>query len=222
MGTKVYFHRAIIPASPMALALNRLARPNTAAVPERKHLDICRVSMVEKSCASSEGNQFSARCVKWRTLRLGHYPLQCDNYTGASHGLPDSTFLQSVTMKKPDRSLRKSYAMERMASAIDRAIGCRTGKEKERAARWAAAWGLLCGIRTEGVKLRRNDIRQEVEEGGRCPSDQIEIGASPAPVQTECAGLRECASIAKEGVPFASGIFDPASPQGELPPDVHV
>jgi hypothetical protein len=167
-------------------------------------------------------------------------------------------------MKNPDRSLRKSYAMERMASAIDRAIGCRTGKEKERAARWAAAWGLLCGIRTEGVKLRRNDIRPEVEESGRCPSDQIEIPAgvtsplpyegrsreggnpypaggaakvelansSPLPVQTECAGLRECASVAtpgklppsvnQEGVPFASGIFDPASPQSELPPDVHV
>jgi hypothetical protein len=135
-------------------------------------------------------------------------------------------------MKNPDRSLRKSYAMERMAAAIDRAIGSRTGKEKERAARWAAAWGLLCGIRTEGVKLRRNDIRPELEEGGRCPSDQIEIGAAPAPVQTESAGLRESASIAmpgklppsvnQEGVPFASGIFDHASPQSELPPDAHV
>jgi hypothetical protein len=135
-------------------------------------------------------------------------------------------------MKNRDRSLRKSYAMERMASAIDRAIGGSTGKEKERAARWAAAWGLLCGIRTEGVKLRRNDIRQDLEEGGRCPSDQIEISASPGPVQTEYAGPRESASVATSGkLPpsvnqedalFASGIFDPASPQSERPPDVRV
>jgi hypothetical protein len=49
--------------------------------------------------------------------------------------------------------------MRRMTLAIERAIKRPTRKEKERAARWAAAWGLLCGIRTEGVKLKAGDIQ---------------------------------------------------------------
>jgi hypothetical protein len=62
-------------------------------------------------------------------------------------------------MKKLDRYARKSYAMCRMTLAIERAIKRPTRKEKERAARWAAAWGLLCGIRTEGVNLKACDIQ---------------------------------------------------------------
>ena len=60
--------------------------------------------------------------------------------------------------------LRKSYAMHRMALAIERAIQGATSKEKERAARWAAAWGLLCGIKTPAVRLRRNDVGDELED----------------------------------------------------------
>lgn len=50
-----------------------------------------------------------------------------------------------------------------MARAIERAIEARSGKEKERAARWAAAWGLLCGIKTRRVRLRASEIQPHLE-----------------------------------------------------------
>jgi hypothetical protein len=83
-------------------------------------------------------------------------------------------------MKSRYRFLRKSYAMQRMAQAIERAIQGGTSKEKERAARWAAAWGLLCGIRTPAVRLRRGEVADVVEPRGRRASDQIEIPAAAA------------------------------------------
>lgn len=58
--------------------------------------------------------------------------------------------------------------MRRMTLAIERAIKLPTSKEKERAARWAAAWGLLCGIQTRGVKLKACDIQtmeRRIEQG---------------------------------------------------------
>ena len=61
-------------------------------------------------------------------------------------------------MKNKYRFVRKSYAMSRMARAIERAIEATTIRDKDRAARWAAAWGLLCGVHTKRVKLRRNDL----------------------------------------------------------------
>ncbi len=78
-------------------------------------------------------------------------------------------------MKNRYRFLRKSYAMHRMAQAIERAIEARTGKEKERAARWAAAWGLLCGIRTSRVRLRASDVKAQPDEPARRASEQITI-----------------------------------------------
>jgi hypothetical protein len=72
-------------------------------------------------------------------------------------------------MKKLDRYARKSYAMFRMTLAIERAIKRPTRKEKERAARWAAAWGLLCGIKTAGVNLKACDIQSlenRIEQSG--------------------------------------------------------
>ncbi len=74
-------------------------------------------------------------------------------------------------MNSPHQYLRKSYAMRRMAKAIERAIAARSGKEKERAARWAAAWGLLCGIRTEGMVLRRTDSDATSTSTQRFPSE---------------------------------------------------
>jgi hypothetical protein len=71
-------------------------------------------------------------------------------------------------MKKLDRHARKSYAMRRMTLAIERAITRPSRMEKERAARWAAAWGLLCGIRTEGVNLRACDV--QAHSASRTPS----------------------------------------------------
>lgn len=51
---------------------------------------------------------------------------------------------------------RKTYAMLRMAEAIGRAIASDLPADKDRAARWAAAWGVISGIRSPGVRLRRN------------------------------------------------------------------
>ncbi len=51
---------------------------------------------------------------------------------------------------------RKAYAMMRMAEAIGRAIDTDIPAEKDKAARWAAAWGLIGGILTPGVRLRRS------------------------------------------------------------------
>ena len=53
---------------------------------------------------------------------------------------------------------RKAYSMWRMIMAIQRAIGADSDTEKDQAARWAAAWGLLSGIRTPGVRLRRSQV----------------------------------------------------------------
>lgn len=54
------------------------------------------------------------------------------------------------------RDEKKAYAMLRMVEAIGRAIHAQSPIEKDRAARWAAAWGALGGIRSPGVRLRRN------------------------------------------------------------------
>jgi hypothetical protein len=61
-------------------------------------------------------------------------------------------------MKRRDRQQRKSYGMRRMGKAIGRAIQAGSSAEQARAIRWAAAWGLLCGIRSPGVRLRRADL----------------------------------------------------------------
>ena len=59
-------------------------------------------------------------------------------------------------MKLTIRTERKRYAMLRMAQAIGRAIAAETDAAKEKAARWAAAWGLVGGILSPGVRLRRD------------------------------------------------------------------
>lgn len=58
-------------------------------------------------------------------------------------------------MRRDIKIDRKNYAMLRMIAAISRAIDAEVPAEKDRAARWAAAWGALSGIRSPGVRLRR-------------------------------------------------------------------
>lgn len=77
-------------------------------------------------------------------------------------------------MASQTRLLRKSYAMTRMGKAIARAISAPNSKDKTRAAQWAAAWGLLCGIHTNQSYLR-NDVTQPEPRPRRRSSDQIEI-----------------------------------------------
>jgi hypothetical protein len=67
-------------------------------------------------------------------------------------------------IKKLDLFIRKSYAMKRMVSAIERAISLRASKKEKRATRWVAAWGLLCGIRASGMRLRAGDAGCALEE----------------------------------------------------------
>lgn len=66
-------------------------------------------------------------------------------------------------MKNRDRIITKSYAMGRMGKAIERAIEATTILEKERAARWAAAWGVLCDIKTKRVRLKPDTAVQRPE-----------------------------------------------------------
>ncbi len=54
------------------------------------------------------------------------------------------------------RKEKKGYAMLRMVEAIERAIDAPSAADKDRAARWAAAWGVVSGIRTPGIRLRRS------------------------------------------------------------------
>jgi hypothetical protein len=61
-------------------------------------------------------------------------------------------------MRFMDKQQRKSYGMRRMGKAIGRAIHATSGEEQARATRWAGAWGLLCGIRAPGVRLRRAEL----------------------------------------------------------------
>jgi hypothetical protein len=61
-------------------------------------------------------------------------------------------------MSKMDRQQRKSFGMRRMGKAIGRAIQAASSDDQARAIRWAAAWGLLCGIRSPGVRLRRSEL----------------------------------------------------------------
>lgn len=58
--------------------------------------------------------------------------------------------------------------MQRMAEAIGRAIECDSPQEQERAKRWAAAWGVISGIRSSGIRLRRDVLfdRRGKNRGG--------------------------------------------------------
>jgi hypothetical protein len=59
-------------------------------------------------------------------------------------------------MKHHIKKERKTYAMLRMTEAIGRAISSERPEDKNKAARWAAAWGVISGIRTPGIRLRRS------------------------------------------------------------------
>lgn len=67
-------------------------------------------------------------------------------------------FRCKVSMNRNFKLAKKSYAMQRMRIAIARAVSAGSQRQKATAARWAAAWGLLCGIYTPGVRLKRSDL----------------------------------------------------------------
>jgi hypothetical protein len=58
-------------------------------------------------------------------------------------------------------SIKKLYAMRRMSIALRRAAAARPfGAATDQALRWAAAWGMCAGIRTQHarVRLRRDTL----------------------------------------------------------------
>ena len=69
-------------------------------------------------------------------------------------------------MNHRPRDQRKAYAMQRMAEAIGRAIRSESAQEQERAKRWAAAWGVVSGIRSSGIRLRRSVLLDRRGKGG--------------------------------------------------------
>lgn len=69
-------------------------------------------------------------------------------------------------MNHRPKDQRKAYAMQRMVEAIGRAIRSESPQEKERAKRWAAAWGVVGGIRSRGIRLRRN-VLSDARRGSR-------------------------------------------------------
>jgi hypothetical protein len=118
-------------------------------------------------------------------------------------------------MKNPSRLLRKSYAMSRMARAIERAVDAPTGKEKERAARWVAAWGMLCGIKTSTVRLRRSDVQRVGADRHHQGSDPIDIpSAAPAYAQYVAATGDQPVEASQQRAPSGaqSGMSDPTGP----------
>jgi hypothetical protein len=118
-------------------------------------------------------------------------------------------------MKNPSRLLRKSYAMSRMARAIERAVEARTSKEKERAARWVGAWGMLCGIKTSTVRLRRSDIQRVGADRHHEASDPIDIPfAAPVCAQCVAASGQQPADASRQRPPSGaqSGMSDQTGP----------
>lgn len=75
------------------------------------------------------------------------------------------------------RLKKKSYALRRMGVAIERAMHAGNERDKARAAKWAAAWGMLCGIKSAGMKLRRSDAVGAGTRVARGPADDIVIPA---------------------------------------------
>lgn len=60
-----------------------------------------------------------------------------------------------------NRNDKKTYAMGRMVTALQRAIVAPSIAESDRASRWATAWGMIAGIRGKGVRLRRYHLPGE-------------------------------------------------------------
>ncbi|MEO7578164.1 MAG: hypothetical protein ABIT83_11185 [Massilia sp.] len=57
-----------------------------------------------------------------------------------------------------DFANKKTYAFHRMTVALGRAIASSLAGEKDRAARWANAWGLMAGVRGRRVRLRTCEV----------------------------------------------------------------
>ena len=80
--------------------------------------------------------------------------------------------------------------MRRMAGAIERAIEAITIHEKDAAARWAAAWGMLCGIKTKAVLVRRSEvIRMHALSDAELGAVSIAFPAASAPAEPDSATL---------------------------------
>ncbi|HEY0491522.1 MAG TPA: hypothetical protein VGD30_18585 [Telluria sp.] len=101
-------------------------------------------------------------------------------------------------MNFSDRQNRKSYGMLRMSRAIGRAMDAASPAEQDRAIRWAAAWGLIGGIRSDTVRMRSPELLRT----DKAPADAAECdagrsgGAHPATLQGRAGTLAEPAHSA--------------------------
>jgi len=112
-------------------------------------------------------------------------------------------------MSSQTRLLRKSYAMSRMGKAIERAISAPNSKEKTRAAKWAAAWGLLCGITTNGTYLRSDAV---VTDEGKESPEQIEIPPMESAVECVSATMPPAFALDQDGDEASPGTRGSAAP----------
>lgn len=116
--------------------------------------------------------------------------------------------------------MRKSYAMQRMAESIERAIQAGTSAEKERAARWAAAWGLLCGIMTATVNVRRSDVNIHGQSKARRATDHADSTTRTisATASAQLHTAAHCGSATPDGV---TEQFDYAKSAQHLPAEAN-
>lgn len=112
-------------------------------------------------------------------------------------------------MPSQTRLLRKSYAMSRMGKAIERAIAAPNSKEKTRAAKWAAAWGLLCGIKTNGTYLRSDAATTDERNDS---SEQIEIPPMESAVRAVSATMPPAFTLDQDGDEASPGTQGSAAP----------
>lgn len=90
--------------------------------------------------------------------------------------------------------------MRRMAVAIERAIDAITIHEKDAAARWAAAWGMLCGIKTKAVLVRHSEvIRIHALSDTELGAASIAFPAASAPAKPDNAALLPVSQVQHVG-----------------------
>ena len=61
-------------------------------------------------------------------------------------------------MRAKPYTMKKSYALKRMVISLERAIAASSDAAKDKASRWAAAWGYFAGITSPGIRLKQTDV----------------------------------------------------------------
>ena len=118
-------------------------------------------SRIHKNCAAARNARKSAFGA-----RNGSFTHSLDA-DGTGSVVPTAFSTGLLLMNRHPKEQRKTYAMQRMSAAIGRAMRSESAQEQERARRWAAAWGVVSGIRSSGVRLRRSVLADRRGKGGQ-------------------------------------------------------